>query len=205
MRILYLVIHTQKQPDRYQSIMETWGKNVDILFYSDHEELPNIIKVSNNSDYNSGEEKQINIINNFPYDKMNYDWFVFVDNDSFVNTKKVLTEIESFDKNYVHGDVCNCWSNDFSLPYCLGGAGIFVSREILLKLKGNLTHNPVMWGDVSLGINLRNLNIPVISNSLCHSQPPSLYNIPENEIKNHLTFHYIKEQNVMKHFTFLCE
>jgi len=184
--------------------METWGKNVDVLFYSDHEELPNIIKVSNNSDYSSGEDKQINIINNFPDDKMNYDWFVFVDNDSFVNTKKILSEIEGFDKNVVHGQVCNCWSNDVNLFYCLGGAGIFVSKEILIKLKGNLTHNPVIWGDVSLGINLRNLNIQVINNTLCHSQPASYYNILENEIKNNLTFHYIKEKNVMEHLMFLC-
>ena len=151
----------------------------------------NIIKVSNNSTYYSGEEKQINIINNFPKNKLNYDWYVFVDNDSFVNTKKIYEIIENFIPDHVYGSTCNCWPGDKNLHYCLGGAGIFISNLVLKRIIGKLTHNPVPWGDLSLGINLKRLNINMINDDRLHSQPPSFYKINDEDIKNNATFHYI--------------
>lgn len=205
MRILYLVIHTQKQQERYDNIMQTWGIDVDVLFYSDHEMSPNIIKVSELTDYSSGEDKQINIINNFPENKLNYDWYVFVDNDSFINTDKVSSEIYNFDENFVHGQVSNTYHQDPSLFYCLGGAGIFVSNKILNLMKGRLNHNNVVWGDVSLGMNMKKLNIKLKDNNLCHSQLPGHYNIQNDEIKNNLTFHYVKDLQTLQLYSNLCK
>jgi hypothetical protein len=192
MKILYLVIHTEKQKERHYNIMQTWGKDVDVIFYSDFESESNVIKVTDKNDYNSGEDKQINIINEFPSDKLNYDWYFFVDNDSFVNTNKLFDFIHHANENKVYGEVMNTWAVDLSLYYCLGGAGILMSRKILLELIGKLKYNNVGWGDVSLGINLRKLSISVENSNLFHSQLPEFYKIDEKEIKNFITFHYVK-------------
>jgi hypothetical protein len=205
MKILYLVIHTEKQKDRYENIMSTWGKDVEVIFYSDESSKENIIKVSDKSDYSSGEEKQINIINNFPKEKLNYDWYVFVDNDTFVNTKKVSEIIDNFDPNHIHGQVANTYHSDPNLFYCLGGAGIFISNTIMTQIIGKLVHNNVIWGDVSLGLNLRKLGIKLQNNLLCHSQRPEHYGIQESEVKNHITFHYITDLYKLKEYLNICQ
>jgi hypothetical protein len=205
MKILFLVIHTKKQEDRYETILNTWGRDVDFLFYSDHEDLKkNIIKVSDNNTYSSGQEKQINIINNLPEDKLNYDWYVFVDNDSFINTFKIKDFIKTLNTNNVYGELCNCWPVNKNLYYALGGAGIFISNENLKKIKGHLTHNPVIWGDVSLGINLDRLGIKMVNSELLHSQLPKHYEIKDNEVKNHISFHYVLDYESMNNLYNLC-
>ena len=55
-------MHTQNQNERYDNVMNTWGGDVDCIFYSDHEDFDkNIIKSSNDSSYKSNEEKFCNI------------------------------------------------------------------------------------------------------------------------------------------------
>ena len=62
MKILYVIMHTQNQNERYDNVMNTWGGDVDCIFYSDHEDFDkNIIKSSNDSSYKSNEEKFCNI------------------------------------------------------------------------------------------------------------------------------------------------
>ena len=62
-KILYVILHGSINKERFYNIKETWGSNVDTLFYSDYEELDkNIIKVSNRNDYHSNEEKHINVL-----------------------------------------------------------------------------------------------------------------------------------------------
>ena len=60
--ILYSILHTQKQNDRIPNITKTWGNAKNILFYSDHEDIEcNVYKVSDNTEYSSGQEKQIKV------------------------------------------------------------------------------------------------------------------------------------------------
>ena len=111
--------------------MRTWGKDVssDLLFYSDHENhQEQTIKVSNRSDYASGEEKQINVINILANNAMynHYDWYFFCDNDTFVNTKNLSQLSKICATDTVHGLVATSWPQDPSLQYCGGGAGILV-------------------------------------------------------------------------------
>jgi hypothetical protein len=54
MKILYVIMHTQNQNERYDNVMNTWGRDVDCIFYSDHEDLnKNIIISSNDTSYKS--------------------------------------------------------------------------------------------------------------------------------------------------------
>lgn len=206
--ILYCIIHTIVQKEREDFILSTWGENKDLVFYGDYEIPGNkyLLKVSNNSEYASGEEKQINVISALSQTHKNYDWYYFCDNDTFVNTKLLEEFYQDCDQNKIYGEISNTWPKDASLFYPVGGAGFLVSSKILNFLSNKVFHNPVNWGDVSLGLNFRFFNIEKTNRKdLFHSQPPEFYGITDTEIKNHISFHYIKNYETMKKLNELCK
>jgi hypothetical protein len=208
MKILYCIIHTIAQKEREDFILSTWGRNKDLVFYGDYETTGNkyLLKVSDNSDYTSGEEKQINAISTFPKTHNNYNWYYFCDNDTFVNTKLLEEFSQDCDQNKIYGEIANTWPKDPSLSYPVGGAGFLVSNKILNFLSNKVFHNSVNWGDVSLGLNLRHFKIEKTSREdLFHSQTPEFYGIQDTEIKNHISFHYIKNYETMAKLNELCK
>jgi len=208
MKLLYCVVHTELHKHREKNILSTWGKDKDIVFYGDYE-LPNnptLLKVSSRSDYASGEEKQINAIPKLTITHNQYDWYYFCDNDTFVNTKLLEKFYLSCDQDKVYGELGNEWPQDRSLFYFMGGAGFLMSNKTLNFLSDKIFHNPVMWGDVSIGINFRHFNIETVDRKdIFHSQSPQFYNIPYSDIKNHISFHYIKDANTMQALLEHCQ
>ena len=60
--ILYCVLHGSVHPDRYNNVINSWGKDQNLLFYSDTEDPDkNIVKVTDRTDYHSNEEKNVNV------------------------------------------------------------------------------------------------------------------------------------------------
>jgi len=191
-KILYVILHGSMNPSRYFNIKETWGKDVDCLFYSDHEEIEkNIIKVSDRKDYHSCELKHVNVIQYVSNNIKDYEWLFFCDDDTFVNTKKLENLLDTFDKNSVHGSVIHSWPEDFSLGYCSGGAGYLIHSKLLEKISKNIRLLNTGYSDVTLGLCLREQNIPVFDYELFRCGPPSFYGYQDDVIKNHITFHYI--------------
>lgn len=204
-KILYCILHTKNNEDRYKNITETWGKDVDYMFISDHSDFEKkIIQVTTNSLYNSGQEKQIKGFNHIRESELDYDFYFFCDDDCFVNTKLMDKFIEDCDPDCVWGQLCTCWGGDRTLNYPLGGAGILISNQIFSKLESPLEENNVIWGDVSLGINFKKRNVCVQHSDLFFSQKPSFYNIEDDKIRNFITFHYIKSNEEMKKLHELC-
>jgi len=197
-KILYVILHGIVNKNRYNNVMNTWGRDKDVLFYADYnDDDKNVIKVSENTSYFSNEEKHINVIKFLNQNnKYNYEWFFFCDDDTFVNTNKLEDSLNTFDLNVVNGSVLNTWKNDPSLYYCSGGAGYLINHNILGKI--NLKNHKTGWSDVSLGLSLRETKIECINSKLFNSQPPEFYNIEINDIKNYISFHYIKTEDKMK-------
>jgi hypothetical protein len=198
--ILYVVLHGSMYADRYFNVKETWGKSVDCLFYSDHEDSEkNIIKVSDRTDYHSNEEKHINSLIYVSNNIKDYEWFFFCDNDTFVNTEKLESLLSQFDKDSVHGSILNRhWPADTSLNFCSGGAGYLIHNELLDKITQNISILNTGCSDVTLGLCLRDLGIKSVNYDLFNSQPPAFHNIPISETKNYITFHYIKTLEEMQ-------
>lgn len=205
-KILYVILHGSTNPDRYFNVKETWGKDVDCIFYSDHEDKEkNIIKVSDRTDYHSNEDKHVNVIKYLGENINNYEWFFFCDDDTFVNTKKLEELSDNFDKNKVHGQMLKTDnSNGIPLPspileYCSGGAGYLIHNKILKIIKQNIRLLDTGYSDVTLGLILRDLNILVSDSDYFKSQSPWFYGYTDEIMKNYISFHYVKTKNEMEH------
>jgi hypothetical protein len=200
-KILYVILHGSIYHDRYFNVKETWGKEVDCLFYSDYEDLEkNIIKVSDRTDYSSNEEKHVNVIHYISNHIKDYEWFFFCDDDTFVNTKKLEGSLSMFNSDSVHGAVLNQghWVKDTTLNYCSGGAGYLIHHSLLKLINENISFLNTGYSDVTLGLCIRKLGVKLNNHDFFSTQPPEIAKIPIEETKNYITFHYIKTMDDMK-------
>lgn len=193
--VLFVILHSQIYSDRKKALLDTWLKGQHYIFYGDYQsDTPKVIKVSDDKTYHSNEEKFINIFNRLP--ESDHDWIMFIDDDTFVNVKKLRKELSSIDRGVIHGQRINTWQIDKSLYYLSGGAGILIHRDLYKKYKGKLNNYRTGYSDVSLGLFMRELRIPFVGSDLFYSQPPSFYAQDEQCIKhlvnNSISFHYIK-------------
>ena len=197
-KILYVILHTSAHSDRYDGVVNSWGKNVDYLFYSDSDDIEkNIIKVSDDTAYKSNEEKHINIIKHLFEQDYQYEWFFFCDNDTFVNTKNLEANLDSFDKEKITGRIIpKCWLGDTSLLYCSGGAGYLMNKKVLSKIGGSIKKENTNYSDVSLGICARSLGVEFDNDDKFNSQTPEKSNLSDADIKDLYTFHYINPQKM---------
>jgi len=204
MNILALILHSQKSSQRFENISKTWGQDIDFLFYSDHSSL-NTIKVTDRNDYASAEIKQINIINDLPKEYLNYDWYLFCDDDTFINTSLLLSKINTFDTEEVIGQVIQCWQPDTTLSYLSGGAGFLMSNKILKSIKGRIPNYNSGYSDVTMGLFYRENNIKIKHSELFMSQNPGFYNVDDNNISKFISFHYIKDYETMRKMHEICK
>jgi hypothetical protein len=185
--------------------VKTWGQDVDYVFISDHEDpSKKIMKFSNNPNYDSGQEKQIKSANYFSTIDLDYDFVFFCDNDCFVNTRKLSEFVQTCDTNCVWGELCKCWKPEPTLNYTLGGSGILLSKSIMKQINGKLKEHHIQYGDVSLGLNLRDMGIEMRHYDFFKSQPHTFYNLSLDDVKNYITFHYIKDFQTMNQYYELC-
>ena len=85
-----------------------------------------------------------------------------------------------------------------SLYYCSGGAGMLINFNLLKKINLNIKNHNTNFADVSIGISLRESNIECFNSVLFNTQPPEFYNIEISDVKNYISFHYIKTEDKMK-------
>jgi hypothetical protein len=199
MKILVSILHGSMFPSRYDNVIKTWGKDIDHIFYSDHEDLEkNIIRVSEKTHYHSNEEKHINALKYVNDNKPDYDWFFFCDDDTFVNVNNLIEYTKTANDAMVHGSVLKkTWPSDLNLVYCSGGAGYLISKKILSEVCKKIDVTNIGYSDVTLGYKLRDLGILSVDDFRFKSQNPSFYNLKINECCDYITFHYIKHFDEM--------
>jgi hypothetical protein len=200
-KIIYFLLTTQKYTDRQENILNSWGNNVDLFFYSEHEDpTRKVLKVCNE---NNVEIKQISI---FKFIKENfynnYEWYFFGDDDTFVNTKYLNLVLDNLNHECVHGsDIFGCWGD---LHYPSGGAGFLIHNSIINNFFDSKNFN-VCCGDVSFGLNMKEKNIRIENNEKFLSQHLDYYKIPHQKANEYLTFHYVKLINELKYFQDICQ
>lgn len=178
MSVLVMAMTTEANTKRRETVLNTWGKEIDVLFYSDHLG-EKTIKVSDQSDYLSGVEKQVSILSKIKngeiyYNNINaldYQWILFVDDDTFVLTKNLDKFIKSADENVVYGHLWKTLYADgeYYLPKFReagvvmasfsGGAGMLVSVKNIQKIKDFSIPSGIRHGDVAAYIIFKKNNL----------------------------------------------
>lgn len=197
----FYIFTTFKNYNRCKLIEQTWGKDQDLYFFTDKiSEEENYICCTSDSTYISHIYKNFYAIQ-YAYikHKNKYDWFMFIGDDTYIYTDNLYKTILKLNKNdnTIYGQVQNCWPNDKSLFYALGGGGIMFnsfSLESFIKYPININIlNSFHYSDVAIGDIARKLSINLENIEGIHSQRPEFYGI--NNPEKYISFHYIKDKN----------
>jgi hypothetical protein len=206
------VITTKRNTLRRIAIRLTWGYRLKPVFYSDHSGR-NTIKVSNSDTYTSGVEKQINILrhlkDSFEEDSSNTEqtWFLFVDDDTFINWRKARSIIEKLNPAFLYSElhdyriqekngnhrILSTRLNYPSLTHGMhGGAGIFLSKKALHDLVSFEIHlDGVENGDVAFSILALENNVELRYLRGLNWNKPSFYGHTNNQILEQISYHYV--------------
>lgn len=215
--ILFLIMSGHSSKGRVDYISKYFRANdIDHIFYSDYNDpLNNVLKVTYSSTYSSNELKHINVLNFIISQKSflsNYKWVYLFDDDSFVNVNLLIKLVSSnfFSTTKIHGQLLtpennpdNPFFNKYPQSnYLSGGAG-YLCPVNLLQTKRFFKNHKTTYADNSFGLNF-NVNQFEDCN-LFHSQKPNFYNIEDENISEHISFHYIKSKEVYKTYIELCK
>ena len=205
-KILYCLLHGKSCIDRADNVLRTWGQDVDVVFYSDYDNLEKkVYKVTDKKGYWDLEEKHINGFKFINDSFGDYEWYFFCDDDTFVNTEKMNEFLEVTQEDVVYGCLINCWKNMPSLYYPSGGAGVLIHKSVLNKLVNKLDVKETKFADVTLGLNLIDENIKVSNCEFFHSEKSEHYGISIENIKEHIKFHHIKTFEQMDTLYKMCK
>lgn len=222
-KILFAIKTTQKYETRVNALFDTWLSTVDdYIFYSEHEDLDkNIIKVCDDGSYGGLEIKGLNFFNMLSEIETEdgqkildyYDWIFFVDDDTFVNQKKLKEFIKTCDPTKAYGEIfthethpsnplyLNPQFNKLTTWYS-GGAGLLISTNSLKKVEYYENYNS-RHDDVSIGINLINNGIKLVNSELFRSQPPEFWGDSDEDVNVKITYHHIDENKMYQLYSLL--
>ena len=211
-KIGYFLLSASQMSNRQDNILNTWGKEKDVFFMSEHEDPERkVIKVceKHHGGYWGLPTKLMFVFRKIQESFFNdYEWFFIGDDDTFVNTILLELEIDCFDKNFVHG-VNYGPMGGWSISYPSGGAGCVISREIIQNFfyDYSLSHfygDGHRYADVNLGYNMNQKNILLISNSKFNGENPNFYKIEIDDCYQYYTFHRITTFDEMNHMNNIC-
>lgn len=208
MKILISIISTQKYFDsRIKLIQDTWLKDVEnyVIMTDYDDESTKSIKITHDSTYESNVEKNFKSFSYFYENYNDFDWFMNLDDDTFLNYNnlKLLLSTHSKEDIFMLGRInYGSLPEDTSLNYCSGGAGYVFNRKTLEFLKDiDMSYNKSRFADANVGMFCRDNNIKLIDCDLFNQREPEYYGYNDEQIKNKVTFHYIfneKFENLYK-------
>lgn len=198
MKILISIISTRKYLEsRIELIQKTWLKDVEnYVIISDYtDESINTFKITEDTTYESNVEKNFKSFDFFYNNYSDFDWYMNLDDDTFLNYKKLKECLQSYstEEIFMLGRInYGSLPDDTSLNYCSGGAGYVFNRKTLEMLKTITNdYNKSRFADANVGMFCRDHNIKLIDNDLFHQREPEFYGFPDEVIKNNVTFHYV--------------
>jgi hypothetical protein len=157
-QVLIAIMSAEKYlPTRAYDIAHTWGKqardskSVDITFIANNEQMDSINGISvtslpgvDDTAY-PPQRKSFSTLRYFHDVELdNYDWFMRVDDDVYVNIDKLTLFLAKLDPHVAHfiGQPGFGNSGDYmedGMAFCMGGTGIIFSKETVRQLRPHLS------------------------------------------------------------------
>lgn len=214
--VTMFVLTTHKQKERTDAQEATFLKYFPHWYLTDtfgH----HCIKTTSNDSYSSQLEKWYWFFRNFNCLEVNSPYVMLIDNDTFVNYE-ALTRFINLLPPITNETACNIYGQILSkqtdpqndifskvliqdFKYFSGGAGILFSKkflEIFCTMINEQKLNPFsFYCDVMLGAYLHHFGVDTLVNHEgFHSQPPSKYGHTEDQMRESITYHYIKPEEM---------
>ena len=153
--------------------------------------------------------KYIHFIYNMNVEFLFYDWYIFIDDDTFVFTNRLQKYLNQYNpaKNYYIGNQLDHVREDFCL-YMSGGAGYAISNALYKILHNHVKSNGInnvykhQCDDLCIGLWIQELekthNIHYINNENFHIKMHK----NDSELESALTFHGLRE---LTHFQYYMD
>lgn len=157
MKFCYVVTTCERYDDKKRAVLETWGKNVNLICLTDD--------MSQVKGYESCPHKYKHFFTHVDTDA---DWFIFADDDCYVNTNL----IEDFLRTVTHTDACilgalhNTTINSMNFVFPGGGYGFALNKSAMQRIKDYVTSTNaeiVRNSDATLGLWASKTNIKMIN------------------------------------------
>lgn len=174
--------------DRIKNIKNSWGRHFsDIIYYADFELLPDVIKCTNIATTFGNEQKLLNRLIQVKQNN-DWDWYFFVDDDTFVNSINLFSLLNNIDKNKAYGRIVGGWGID----YFQGGGGTLISNKLISAIpNSNLYLRGSTYSDVLFGQIMKDSNIELVHIEEFYDRSPLSYNLNTEQIKKAITFHQV--------------
>ena len=207
------VLSTHKFKIQTNYLLSAFGNKIedDLYFFSDNDdnEIKNYLNLTSDNSYNSCVGKTVLGFLYF-YENLlyKYDWFMSIDEDTFLNLENLDKLLCLFDSNqkYYIGQKINYWPTDRDLYYCSGGAGFILSKESLkciyddlLFYKNNMNYYnyyllsqypEIIVADVLIGKIMRKHKIDITHSDLIHGEKWEKFNSQQ------ISYHYVKKEDM---------
>lgn len=194
MSITYVVLTCNKYLEtRCKWCIDSWltklSSNESYLFLSSKpDEKNNIVGWNTPDNYESCSRKYLEFFRNI---KINSDWIVFVDDDTFVFPNRMRDMLQSYNSNeklyigkLLYGPI----------PTMSGGAGFCLSQKMFKEIQHYIQHNNIVldtiYSDVFVGQMVQKLKGIYVWNLYFNSHPHH----EEGNTKDAITFHYVTEE-----------
>lgn len=146
--------------------------------------------------------KVLNFLYHIDCNEYHYNWYVFMDDDTFVFTDRLAEFLSKFDSNinYYIGKELDHIKKDFCL-YMSGGAGYIMSKSLFILLQSHIKNNGIEFSnkhwceDLTVGLLIQEL--ANIHNNIIHLNDDRFHvgiHQNEQEIENAITFHNVREE-----------
>lgn len=207
---LIMVMTTKSYKDRQDSIRQTWFKDADVLFYSDHKDVDTYM-VCVESDYSSGVIKQSRILKHIQdglvkfneKNALEYKWIFFVDDDTYVNPIYFKKIISNFDENIIYGHI---WDHKYKYPeeswgwkdpfLLSGGAGMLISIKNINNIKDYSFPKEVWGGDQALTQICRRNGMIFQQAKEFHPENINKYSGIDSDPNVNVTYHWMNADDV---------
>jgi hypothetical protein len=200
MRVAYIILTCEKYVNtRVQWQLQTMFRHIDRsdLYFLGHTTDPDRRLFSWGAG-DSYEELPSKFIDFFKHTDLNYDWYILIDDDTFVFTERLSALLATYQSHdsFAVGQLLDHIRDSYWGFYLSGGAGTVLSRMLYQQLCTYVRTTPLNlvschWcADISLGMWIKRVGGQLFHHHDFHAD---IYNPSKDDIKQAITFHHLKE------------